>query len=248
MQDTLTYLGTDGVFHGVTLAVNDVHRLSSFYVDHLSMKQRDVVGGVELFFDSDACILRLEQAEVSCPYASSPRDRYWKIGITLPDLDAAYQYLTSRGVGVSRPHQFENIGYMSHMTDPEEFQIELLQHTFAGQAKTVQADPDAPFSEAEIGQVTLRTTNLERDLKRFHSENGMRLLSVQRLTHYGFDLYFLAKTVEKPPLSDLEAVENRPWLWQRSYVTLELQHIHESDVPLKIPPKGQVGYQGLLFR
>ena len=94
MQDTLTYLGTDGVFHGVTLAVNDVHRLSSFYVDHLSMKQRDVVGGVELFFDSDACILRLEQAEVSCPYASSPRNRYWKIGITLPDLDAAYQYLT----------------------------------------------------------------------------------------------------------------------------------------------------------
>ena len=112
----------------------------------------------------------------------------------------------------------------------------------------MQADPDAPFSEAEIGQVTLRTTNLDRDLKRFHSENGMRLLSVQRLTHYGFDLYFLAKTVEKPPLSDLEAVENRPWLWQRSYVTLELQHIHESDVPLKIPPKGQVGYQGLLFR
>ena len=54
MQDTLTYLGTDGVLHGVTLAVNDVHRLSSFYVDHLSMKQRDVVGGVELFFDSDA--------------------------------------------------------------------------------------------------------------------------------------------------------------------------------------------------
>ncbi|NCW15423.1 MAG: VOC family protein, partial [Rhodobacteraceae bacterium] len=27
----------------------------------------------------------------------------------------------------------------------EGFQIELLQHTFAGQAKTVQADPDAPF-------------------------------------------------------------------------------------------------------
>ena len=53
------------------------------------MKQRDVVGGVELFFDSDECILRLEQAEVSCPYASSPRNRYWKIGITLPDLDAA---------------------------------------------------------------------------------------------------------------------------------------------------------------
>ncbi len=248
MQDSFTYLGTDGVFRGVTLVVNDVHLLSSFYVDHLSMKRRNVGGGVELFFDSDACILRLVHAEVSCPYASSPRDRYWKIGITLPDLDAAYQYLTSRGVGVSRPHQFEDIGYMSHMTDPEGFQIELLQHTFAGQAKTAQADPEAPFSEAAIGQVTLRTTNLERDLKRFHSENGMRLLSVQRLTHYGFDLYFLAKTVEIPPASDLEAVENRPWLWQRTYVTLELQHIHESDVPLTIPPKGQVGYQGLLFR
>ena len=79
---------------------------------------------------------------------------------------------------MSRPHQFEDIGYMSHMMDPEEFQIEFLRHTFAGQAKTAQADPEAPFSEAAIGRFTLRTTNLERDLKRFHSENGIRLLSV----------------------------------------------------------------------
>ena len=94
MQDSLTYLGADGVFHGVTLAVNEFHRLSSFHVDHLSMKRRNLGGGVELFFDSDACILLLEQAQVSCPYASSPRDRCWKIGLTLPDLDVVYQYLT----------------------------------------------------------------------------------------------------------------------------------------------------------
>ena len=133
------------------------------------------------------------------------------------------------------------------MMYPEGFQIELLQRTFAGQAKTAQADREALFSEVAIGQVTSRTTNLERDLKRFHSEMGMRLLSVQRLTHHDFDLYFLAKTVAIPPASDFETVENRPWLWQRTYVTLELQHIHESDLALTIPPKGQVGYQGLLF-
>lgn len=79
MQDSLTYLGADGVFHGVMLAVNGVHCLSSFYVDHLSMKRRNMGGGVELFFDSDACILRPVEADVSFPYASSLLDRIGKL-------------------------------------------------------------------------------------------------------------------------------------------------------------------------
>ena len=71
MQDSLTYLGADGVFHGVMLAVNGVHCLSSFYVDHLSMKRRNMGG-------SDACILRPVEADVSFPYASSLLDRIGK--------------------------------------------------------------------------------------------------------------------------------------------------------------------------
>ena len=53
----------------------------------------------------------------------------------------------------------------------------------------------------------------------------MKLLSIQPVKRYNFTLYFLAFTEEDPPiLEDLEAVENREWLWQRPYSTLELQH------------------------
>ena len=53
----------------------------------------------------------------------------------------------------------------------------------------------------------------------------MKLLSIQDISAYGFSLYFLAFTAETPPVpSGLESVENREWLWQRPYTTLEIQH------------------------
>ena len=53
----------------------------------------------------------------------------------------------------------------------------------------------------------------------------MKLLSIQDISAYGFCLYFLAFTSETPPVpSELESVENREWLWQRPYTTLEIQH------------------------
>ncbi len=51
----------------------------------------------------------------------------------------------------------------------------------------------------------------------------MTLLSKQPVEPYGFTLYFLASCDESPPLSDLEAVENREWLWQRPYRTHDAQ-------------------------
>ena len=53
----------------------------------------------------------------------------------------------------------------------------------------------------------------------------MSLLSIQDISVYGFSLYFLAFTSETPPVpSELESVNNREWLWQRPYTTLEIQH------------------------
>eukprot|EP00122_Pirum_gemmata_P011149 Pgem_evm1s10322 len=54
----------------------------------------------------------------------------------------------------------------------------------------------------------------------------MKLLSIQPVRQYGFVLYFLAYTNESPPKTDLEAVENREWLWQRPYTVLELQCVN----------------------
>ena len=53
----------------------------------------------------------------------------------------------------------------------------------------------------------------------------MKLLSIQDISAYNFSLFFLAFTSESPPVpSELGSVENREWLWQRPYTTLEIQH------------------------
>eukprot|EP00438_Fugacium_kawagutii_P006511 Skav209104 [mRNA] locus=scaffold179:131723:132052:+ [translate_table: standard] len=75
-----------------------------------------------------------------------------------------------------------------------------------------------------IGQITTRITDAQRSLEFYQKVLKMKLLSVQPVEPHRFTLYFLAYTEENPPKSDLEAVENREWLWQRPYTTLELQH------------------------
>ena len=58
------------------------------------------------------------------------------------------------------------------------------------------------------------------------SSLGLRLLSVQPVTQFGFTLHFWAYTDETPPSPDLESVGNREWLWQiQPYTTLEFQHV-----------------------
>ena len=75
-----------------------------------------------------------------------------------------------------------------------------------------------------IGQITTRITDPKPSLEFYQKVLRMKLMSVQPVTPYRFTLYFLAYTEEDPPNADVEAVENREWLWQRPYTTLELQH------------------------
>lgn len=46
-----------------------------------------------------------------------------------------------------------------------------------------------------------------------------------------FDLDFYAATTDVGPNADLSSVENREWLYQRSYTVIELQH-HREPVDL----------------
>ena len=161
-------------------------------------------------------------------YVQDRGQRYWKIGITLPNVDLAAEYLKGLGVPVSAPRQFLDIGYMCHLNDPEGFGIELLQHDFEGNRPDGAGDPAAPFARACVGQITLRTGDIAAE-DAVCRKLGMRLLSVQDVAHYGFDLHFYAFTDETPPAADLWAVENREWLWKRPYTTLEFQHIADAQ-------------------
>lgn len=93
--------------------------------------------------------------------------------------------------------------------------------------------PDCESSEQScslrLARLTLRIGNPGSSLRLYQHALGMRLLSRQVISEHQFTLYFLACTDESPPDTDIDAVANREWLWQRPYTTLELQHVWRRD-------------------
>ncbi len=207
------------------LRVADPDALAVFYRDALGMTVQVEGPNRRVGYPGEGVDLLLMPGGGG--YRHDRAQRYWKIGITLPDVDLAAARLRNGGVSVSAPGQFLDIGYMCHLTDPEGFVIELLQHDFEGNRPDDAADPDAPFARACIGQITLRTGDITAE-DAFCRAQGMKLLSVQDVARHGFDLHFYAFTDEVPPDPDLWAVANREWLWKRPYTTLEFQYIADA--------------------
>ena len=222
---------------GIGLSVSDPAQLARFYTTCLGMTARETGGMIRVGYGGAGAEIILQPGGGA--YQAARTDRYWKTGITLPNLDIAYQQLRTAGIAISPPQQFHDIGYMCHLGDPEGFQIELLQHDFQGNRPPRTGDPSRPLGGgARIGQITLRTgdiaatTDMCRDL-------GLRLLSVQPVRTHGFTLYFWAFTDDTPPHTELAAVGNREWLWKRPYTTLEFQHV------AGLAPTFNPGYAGL---
>ena len=170
---------------------------------------------------------------IHCPGASitnrvddpSKQSGYWKIGITVRDVDIARQLLLANGIEVSTAAQFLDIGYLCHLADPDGYSIELLQHDFEENHESQKRQSQfALGTPATLGQVTLRITDPEKSLAFYETALGLRLLSRQIIPQHGFTLYFLAEPSEDPPYADVDAVQNREWLWRRPYTVLQLQH------------------------
>ena len=222
------------------LAVVDAQTQEQFYCDVLGMRAyRDGLG-----YGDDQMVLQFEPG-ASARYTSDPLDLYWKIGITLRDLDAAVDYLRGLGVDVSDPRQFRDIGYLCHLRDPEGLQIELLQQGFEGNHS--DAGAGHPIADqATLAHLTLRVTSIEPAAKYFGETLGMRLLSVQPVPERQFTLYFYAWSAESLPNPDLAAVENREWLWARPYTLIELQHLEAADGLAEIR-EGEAGFAGFSY-
>ncbi len=234
---------------GLVLQVTSPERLAEFYVQHLGMRLSGKEDELRLGYDLTDAYLALRPSRSPAAYKHHPNDHYWKIGITLPNIDVAYAQLKVKGINVTEPRQFRDIGYLCHITDPEGFQVELLQHTFEGQPRTSDGDEKLPLGGgARIGQITLRTTDLETELDHYQTQMGMTLLSIQSVPDYDFDLYFLAFTNETPPHADLTSVQNREWLWQRPYTLLELQHRLKPGAIITPAAAKKTGYEGLRFK
>ena len=165
--------------------------------------------------------LRFQQADVA-QHAPDPQGRYWKICLTMPDLDRAAAHLRRIGWPVSAPRQFRDIGYMCHLADPSGLSIELLPHGFEGAARPGPDGHDIG-AQATLAHLTLRSSSRAAADAEWVTGAGMKLMSVQPVPSHGFALYFYAKTDDTPPQPALEHVGNREWLWRRRYTLVEVQ-------------------------
>lgn len=222
----------------LTLRVMNPAQQMRFYCDVLGMRD---LGAGRVGYGGAEIALQFVQAD--SPYQPTGSDLYWKIALSVPDIELACAQLRARGVTVSEPRQFEDVGYLAHFADPEGFAIELIDHVFLGERGAITLDPARLGGGAHLSLVTLRAADMDA-VEPTLLGWGMSKLSVQPLTDYGFTLHFYAFTSEAPPSETLEAVANRTWVYQRPYTVLELQHVAALEV--EQTPVGQAaGYGGV---
>lgn len=222
----------------LTLRVKDPAAQRRFYCDILGMS--DLRDG-RLAYSPQEMALRFVAADA--PYVPRPSDLYWKIALSVPNIDLAYEQLQSAGITCTAPAQFRDVGFLAKVTDPEGFTVELIDHWFEGDRPREEHDETLLGGGAHLSLLTLRTA----DIAAVESEIngwGMTPLSVQPVDPHGFTLYFYAFTDEQPPNANLEAVENRTWVYRRPYTVLEIQHVHALKRETT-PSENVGGYSGV---
>ncbi|WP_120497404.1 VOC family protein [Kiloniella sp. EL199] len=236
---------------GTYFRVPDFTGLAAFYADLLGMKIiEEKPDCIAFSFDKSQNSLVFQKADVT-DYCAGPNDFYWKVGITLQNLDEAVNYLQKNGQSINDPYQFRDIGYMTKITDPKGFSIELLQQGFEGNERVLDhnslASGHVIADQATLAHITLRVSDLVTARHYFEGELGMRLMSIQSVNDRGFCLYFYSWNGEALPDPDLTAVANREWLWQRPYSLIELQHWEGLATQLSKTPVNQAGFDGFSF-
>ncbi len=203
----------------LSLRVINVDAQCRFYCDVLGMLD---CGAGRVGYSQEEVALQFIAADA--PYFPQPSDLYWKIALSVPNIERACEQLAGQGVAVTQPQQFRDVGYLAKFTDPEGFTVELIDHWFEGDRPKGQHDKTRLGGGAHLSLVTLRIadiTAVEPDILSW----GMKPVSVQRVEPFGFTLHFYALCDETPPNPDLTAIENRTWIYQRPYTVLEIQHV-----------------------
>lgn len=228
-----------------------------FYTQRLGMRllgvDRESVEGASFYslsFETGAALRLCHRTDSECAAARYlPRDidAYWKIGITIADVDIACARLRENGVEVTAPFQFHNIGYLCHLEDPDGYCIELLQHRFEKNHRPASpVETEALGNKPNLGQVSLNVSSIEQSLAFYRDRLGWKVLSRQEVPDRGFSLWFLGRPDARPPAESVDAIENREWLWSQPETTLELRAWDQEVSPLRAhPPGNELGFRGL---
>lgn len=227
------------------LRIVDPENTPLFYQDKLGFQllgQRDNNTAVHFFFrcgEASAMLELIYDPDFALDIIDGDADAagYWKMALSVADLDVARAQLIANDVAVGEAFEVEDVAYMAHLRDPEGYCIELIQHRFLKNHisldDTVQVESSLGVEESELGTasnfslITYRVLDIDKSLDFYQNSLGMTLLSRQRVDKLGFTLYFLAFTDETPPNEDIDSIENREWLWARPYTQIELQHRDE---------------------
>ena len=223
----------------ICLRCPDPEAQKRFYRDLLGMGQRE--DGTLGYADEEAGLL-FESGDGR--YEMSRGDLYWKVSISVPNIDLACQQLAERGVEIESPRQVGDIAYLAHFKDPAGFVIELIDHWFEGERPSGELDSHRLGGGAHLSLLTLRSNDVAQ-VDSSCEAMGMAPLSIVPAPDRGFTLYFYGFASEPPPNPDLHAVENRTWVYRRSYTVLEVQH-RSQDEPMARPSEGAAGYGGAL--
>lgn len=226
------------------LKVRNRSAVSEFYTNLLGMSEFGSVANPCLGYAPSQALLEFQEGEFA-PYDPEPLDLYWKIGITVKNLDFAYAYLRTQGWPVSEPQQFRDIGYLCHVRDPERFSVELLQQGFEGNDQPA-GEGHPVGGQATLAHLTLRVSDISAANAFFGQKLGMRLMSIQPVPERNFCLYFYSWNDEPLPKPDLESVENREWLWGRPCTLIELQHL-EDAAQITAPHLSEAGFAAFTY-
>lgn len=221
----------------IVLRCADPEAQTAFYRGVLGMRARP--DGTVGYADGEAGLL-FEAGEG--PYEMAAGDLYWKIALSVPNIELACRQLADRGVAVGAPRQVGDIAYLAHFRDPAGFAVELLDHRFEGERPSQDVDAERLGGGAHLSLLTLRSHDIGQ-AARATKAMGMTPLSIVPAPDLGFTLHFYGFTAERPPNPDPYAVENRTWVYRLPRTVLEVVY-RSRPMPMAQPAEGAAGYGG----
>ena len=241
------------------LGIQYPEKTIAFYVEVLGMLHIDTIVEPELttyVLQFKARGLKLEllhekHAHGIGIYQEKRLDNYWKFSLFVSDIERIYGIMHNKRYTIGEAYQFRNIGYLSHTKDPENHQIEFIQKTFKFKGSSIAPNSTYPLLECpEFGLITIRSKDPLKSIRFYESIFEMKLyvrMYVDRGN--GFTLYFLGKKELQVPNLDIDAIENREWMYQQKEIFIEIQHYwgSEYDKNFALGNTEPLGFRAMVF-
>lgn len=220
-----------------TLQIFEPEKTLAFYINVLGFKLLNEFSKNDdtfynLYFKNTSFYVQLKYTQIlqKQSYNQAPTDNYWKYSLFVNDIQKAYKALQHQNHVIGEPFQFGDIGYLAHTTDVENHQIEFIQKTFKQNKPILPSIKTSWQDQIDIGLLTIRTKDPIKSIKFYEELLDLKLFVRMYVDRgNGFTLYFLGDKSLEVPNPDIDAIENREWMYQQSHLFIEIQHYWNSE-------------------